>query len=83
MDRTPYSGQILGSNCHPYNRKKIYTPMKITYNIFPLSKWQICGQTSPTTLPGKDGNQHNKKSKWQRIVTYNTGSKKQSKDEFR
>jgi hypothetical protein len=38
MARIPYSGQIPGNNYHPFNWKKLYNPMLITYKISPLSK---------------------------------------------
>jgi hypothetical protein len=81
MARMPYSGWIPGSKCHPYNWKKIYNPMKITFKILPLSKWQICGQIPPTTLPGEAGNLLIRNSKWQWTVTCSTGNKQQPKGE--
>jgi hypothetical protein len=53
--------------------------MKITFKIFPLSKWQIYGQKPPVNLPRKDRNQIIMNSKWQQTVTCNTGIKLQFK----
>ena len=64
MASMPYFGRILGSKCHPYDWKKTYNPTKITFNIFPLSKWQICGQKPPAALPGEARNQLIRNSKW-------------------
>jgi hypothetical protein len=57
--------------------------MKITFKIFPLSKWQICGQILPTTLPSEARNQPIRNSKWKWTVTCNTRNKQHPKGEFR
>jgi hypothetical protein len=81
MARMPYSGRILGSKCHPYNWKKIFNPIQITYKIWPLSKWHICGQIPPVTLPGAAGNQPIRNSKLHWTVTCNIGNKQHLKGE--
>jgi hypothetical protein len=83
MDIMPYSGQILGNKCHPYNWKKIFNPIQITYKIWPLSMWHICGQIPPVTLPGAAGNQPIKNSKLHWNVTCNIGNKQHLKEESR
>jgi hypothetical protein len=43
MVRVPFFGRIPGRKVHPYDWNKLYNPMKITFKIFPLSKWHIYG----------------------------------------
>jgi len=75
MAKMHYSGWTPGNNFHPFKLNKTYDITKITFKIYPLSKWRNCGQIPTTTLLGRVGNQLTRNSKWQLIVTCNNGSK--------